>query len=338
MTLWLVRSGKYGEREDLNFRQNVVAIGWEELSDLSMVKTREELSTLLHRTYPDEKDRTVMNWIRQLWDFLHNIKVGDLVALPSKLRAVVIVGEVMSEYRYEKDYPAKSRHVRQVKWLGELPREKFGKDILYSLSAPPTVNRVLAEKAEARVRTMLEGKVDIKSTPSSEGGIVGTDIPPDIEEFTRDQIRSYITSKYKGHGLTRLVGAVLQAQGYIIRVSPEGPDGGVDIIAGKGALGFEPPRLVVQVKSGDAPVDVGVVRELKGVMSTFNAEQGLFVAWSGYKTSVDKESAREYFKIRLWDSDELIKRLQDNYDRLPDDIQAELPLKRIWILVQDDEE
>ena len=56
-------------------------------------------------------------------------------------------------------------------------------------------------------------------------------------------------------------------------VSPPGADGGVDILAGKGPLGFDPPRLVVQVKSQDAPVDVGVLRELQGVMHQFNADQ-----------------------------------------------------------------
>lgn len=36
---------------------------------------------------------------------------------------------------------------------------------------------------------------------------------------------------------------------YRTRVSPEGPDGGVDIIAHKDELGFEPPIIKVQVKS-----------------------------------------------------------------------------------------
>ncbi len=337
MTLWLLRAGKYGEREEFALERNVVAIGWQELSDLSPIKSREQLAALLRETYLDEKENTLLNWTRQLWDCLHNIQIGDLVAMPSKRRAVIHVGEVTSEYRFEQDFPVERRHVRSVKWLGELPRDQFDKDILYSLSAPPTINRVSADKAEERVRALLKGKGDGILLPRGEGSIPGDVVPPDIEELARDQIRSYINSKYKGHGLARLVGALLQAQGYIVRVSPEGPDGGIDIIAGKGALGFEPPRLVVQVKSGDAPVDVNVIRELKGVMSTFSAEQGLFVAWGGYKTSVDKETAREYFKIRLWDSDELIKQLQDNYDRLPDDVQAELPLKRIWILVQEDE-
>jgi restriction system protein len=159
----------------------------------------------------------------------------------------------------------------------------------------------------------------------------------DVEQYARDQIVKFINSQFKGHDLERLVGAVLEAQGYTIKIVPEGPDGGVDIIAGRGALGFDPPRLAVQVKSSDSPVDVGVVRELQGVLGTFGADQGLVVAWGGYKGIVEKETIKQFFKIRLWDSDELVMMLQTHYEQLPADIQAELPLKRIWALVPEEE-
>jgi restriction system protein len=116
--------------------------------------------------------------------------------------------------------------------------------------------------------------------------------------------------------LANLVAAILEAQGYKLQISPEGPDGGIDIIAGRGALGFESPRLAVQVKSGDAPVDVKVLRELQGVMKNFGAEQGLVVAWGGYRQSVPREATRLFFEIRLWDSDDLIDAIQAHYDSI----------------------
>jgi restriction system protein len=109
--------------------------------------------------------------------------------------------------------------------------------------------------------------------------------------MAKDQRREFVGRKFKGHDLAHLVGAILEAQGYKIRTSPEGPDGGVDIIAGKGILGFDPPRLAVQVKSQESPVDVKVLRELQGVMKNFGAEQGLIVAWGGFTNAVLKEAA-----------------------------------------------
>jgi restriction system protein len=80
------------------------------------------------------------------------------------------------------------------------------------------------------------------------------------------------------------------------------------------------------------------MRELTGVMDNFGADSGLIVAWGGYRGVVEKENARQFFKIPLWDADMLVKMIQENYERLPEDIQAELPLKRIWILVPEEEE
>jgi len=103
-------------------------------------------------------------------------------------------------------------------------------------------------------------------------------------------------------------------------------------------MGFDHPRLVVQVKSGDTPVDVKVVRELQGVIKNFGADHGLIVAWGGYKSSVPKEAARLFFDLRLWDADDLVKAVLSIYERFPEALQAELPLKRIWLLVPSEEE
>jgi restriction system protein len=73
-------------------------------------------------------------------------------------------------------------------------------------------------------------------------------------------------------------------------------------------------------------------------MQNFNAEQGLFVSWGGFKSSVDKEMPKQFFKVRLWDQNAIIDELLQNYNSLDDDIKAELPLKRIWALAIPDEE
>jgi restriction system protein len=40
--------------------------------------------------------------------------------------------------------------------------------------------------------------------------------------------------------------------------------------------------------------------------------------------------ASSFFKIRLWTQTELLEALFAYYDRLDEDVKAELPLKRIW--------
>lgn len=338
MTLWLVRAGQYGEREDFALNNNLAVIGWDNLPDLSKLQDRNELSALLAEEYPDEKPKTRMNWESQIWPFVKEMKKGDLVALPLKHRSIVVFGRVKDEYKYQPHNQSGFKHTRPIEWDKEVPRNGIDQDILYSLGAAMTICRIQRHDAENRIKAILQGK------PLSVENLIDLEIAtddenqPDIEQYARDQISKAITRNFKGHKLSHLTAAILQTQGYKVKISPEGPDGGVDIIAGKGPLGFESPRLIVQVKSSDSPVSVNVFRELSGVMDTFNAESGLIVAWGGYRGVVEKEASRQYFKIRLWDADDLVQMIQDNYDDLPEDIQSELPLKRIWILLPDDEE
>lgn len=338
MALWMVRAGARGEHETLALEKKVVLIGWEELNDLSRVTTREELFDLLRKTYPEAKEKTLLNWSSQIWPFVKEIQVGDLVALPLKQRPAIAFGRVKGPYQYRPELPPAARHTRPVEWIKEIPRTQIEQDLLYSFGAFMTVCRIQRNNADERINTLLKGKtpttVDLVSnTVDGEEGAT-----PALEELALDQIRKFISHRFRGHRLTDLVAAILTAQGYKVRVAPEGPDGGIDILAGSGELGFDQPRIAVQVKSSGEPVDVKAVRELQGVMKNFQADHGLFVSWAGFKSSVEKEKARLFFEIRLWSSEDLLREIFRLYDRLPEELQAELPLKRIWALVPTSEE
>jgi restriction system protein len=181
------------------------------------------------------------------------------------------------------------------------------------------------------------------SAPSGRLGQPGATEPEDtqaaidLEQIARDQIAKVISVKYTGHGMARLVEALLNAQGYITFLSPEGADKGVDILAAAGPLGFASPRICVQVKSGDSPVDRPTLDQLIGAMQNFKADRGLLVSWAGFKSSVERERPQQFFNVRLWDQAAFISELLAVYDRLPDEVRADLPLKRIWTITSEDE-
>ena len=159
MTLWLVRSGKYGERESLALDKGVAVIGWDDLPDLSSLKTRESLYAALESTNPDEKGKTLSNWESQLWPFGHMMAKGDLVVMPLKSRAAIAIGRIIGDYTYRTDL-GKARHTRPVEWLKEVQRSSFAQDLLYSFGSFMTVCRVHRNNAEARVAAVLAGKPD----------------------------------------------------------------------------------------------------------------------------------------------------------------------------------
>ena len=333
MSVWLVRAGKYGEAEQTALDKNVVTIGWNELPDLSAVKDREALAELYRKFHPDASIAHIANQVGQVWSFRSRIQQDDLVVLPLKTSSAIAIGKVRGPYQYTTDLGDGVRHIRKVEWLRtDLPRTTFDQDILYSLGAFMTVCRIERNKAEERIRAILGGKKYLHAPPG-DADEDGTEQSLDIEQAARDQILERIQRHFAGHKLATLVDAVLQAEGYLTRVSPPGPDGGVDILAGTGPMGFGHPRLCVQVKSSPSPVDVNVLRGLQGVLQNFHAEQGLLVCWGGFKSSVIQEARQSFFTIRLWDSGDLLGMILKNHERFSDELKAELPLKRVWALV-----
>jgi restriction system protein len=342
MALWLVRAGRDGEREQDALQLNLAIVGWSRLRNLSDLKSKADLRALLESEYPESSKNRISNFTGQLWAFIDRIKPNDIIALPLKSQPAIAIGRVTGPYTYRTDLSSEIRHTRPVQWIKtDIPRTAFDQNLLYSLGAFMTVCQITRDNAEEKVRAILSGKQVLQPANEVEAGVgdgeVELDLPPDLGRAAYDQIQQAIDRRFKGHELARLVDAILQAEGYVTERSPPGPDGGVDILAGKGPFGFDSPKICVQVKSGNQPLDVGALRELNGVAPKFRADQGLLVSWGGFKQSLLKESKDSFFKVRLWTSDNLVDAILRNYDRLPNEIKAELPLKRIWTLVSEGE-
>jgi restriction system protein len=332
MSLWVVRAGRYGEQEETALDEHIVCHGWNDLPDYSTCRTKDELHQLYVKTYPNQSEKQVAAGLGQVWRFARDIKVGDLVALPLKTASAIAFGRIASEYQYKKIAP-NVMHIRRVEWLRKpVPRSSVPQDILLSLNSVRTVFVVWATDAESRVNKILdkEGEVEIED--------IAAEDTINLERTARDEIVKFIQSKFKSHDLAQLVGAILRAQGYKTEVSLPGPDGGVDILAGSGSLGLDQPRLCVQVKSGAGAEGQKTFNELLGVVSKFASQQGLLVSWGGFTNPVKLDARKDFFRIRLWDQDDVVDAVLQNYERLEDGIKAELPLKRIWVMVHDEAE
>lgn len=285
---------------------------------------------VLRQAYPERPENVLGIWTGEVYAFVNAIEPGDLVVTPRRGKASVSVGVVEGPYQYDVAASQPYWHARAVNWIAEIPRTTLDTDLLYSFSAQLTIYQPRAEDAERRMRALL-------ASGQQESTDEETDLV-DLERVAYDQIAKRIIRRFKGNEMARLVGAILRAQGYSVYVSPAGPDRGVDLLAAPGALGFGSPKLCVQVKSHDTPVDAPTLRDLVGTMHSFGAEYGLLVSWGGFKNSVDREKASKFFEVRLWDQDALIQQLLDTYERLDADIRAELPLKRIWVLTTGEDE
>lgn len=351
MELWLTRAGSHGEYEQKFLDEGRVYVTWDGLnSNLSKLDSRQTLIELLEQTYPNAKPKALMNHSSQIWPFAKVMQQGDWVVMPSKKQPVVYIGRITGDYQHNPEGPDPYFHWRAVEWFGqEIPKSHFGQDLQYSFGAFMTICRIQRNNALARLQAMEKNgwqpendKSVLKhlagqATPASEDVSEDDEVSYNLADIAKQQVVGLIESKFKGHELTRLVSAILRAKGYSIWQSPEGADGGADILASNGAMGFGDQTICVEVKSGTGTVDRPTVDKLLGAMSKFNADHGLFVAWGGFKQNVQKEMASSFFRLRLWSQDDLLDELFSVYDKLDDEIKAQLPLKRVWTVVVSEE-
>ena len=295
MTVWMVRAGKHGEFEQKFLQDNKIYVTWDRLAvNIGIMSDRHQLFQAMTTTYPDAKIKAIHNNVSQVWPFAHGMNMGDLVILPSKMQPSIYVGEITGNYEFDPKAPDPCFHSRSIKWIGEaIPRSNFGQDLLYSFGAFMTICRIQRNNAVARIEAMrangwkpedassvigsayprealVSSKTNLEDATIGDSGTEDTD----IEAVASDQIARLIQAKFAGHGLTRLVDAILRAQGYTTYVSPEGADGGVDILAGSGPLGFGTPRLCIEVKSEAGRIDRPSVDKLLGAMTKFGSTRG----------------------------------------------------------------
>lgn len=341
--LWSVKGGRHGEYEQLMLDKNLVLYDWPEFPDLRQFQTREDIEAIYLNKYPNASPQRRGNHVGQLWAFSHKMQAGDLVVVRMKTKGAIAIAEIKGPYEYRTDLAV--NHAHPAVWLQtDLPPDRFGQDLRFSFGSLKTISRVSRNDAEARVHAIAQGQADPGLGVGAKGGPVPKGEPEaedeaaiDLEEVARDRIRTFLSRNFTGHALARLVDGILKAQGYETLVSPPGPDGGVDILAGASPMGFGPLRLVVQVKSGNVMVDSGVLRELQGTMHNFTAPHGLLVSWAGFKESARKEAKQSYFSVRLWDQDDLITELLEHYNQLEDALRVDLPLKQVWMLATQDD-
>lgn len=92
------------------------------------------------------------------------------------------------------------------------------------------------------------------------------------------------------------------------------------------------------MKSGNIVLDQPDLQALIGSVQDTHADHGLIVSWGGFTPPVRRRLNELYFRVRLWRREDLIDNLFAVYERLPEDVRAELPLRRVWSLVVDAEE
>lgn len=120
--------------------------------------------------------------------------------------------------------------------------------------------------------------------------------------------------------------------GYKTRVSPPGPDRGLDIFASPDGIGLQDPRIFVEVKHRTTTA-IGS-REVRSFLGGRKAgDKCLYVSTGGYSKDARMEADRSHVALTLLGLPELRKLVVEYYEKLDPAIAKLVPLQRVYLPV-----
>lgn len=117
---WVYAPGKDSIMWEEFYKRGVMAIGWEELGDLSLYKNKSEIKEIMKKIY--SPNLSYKNATHATWQFANEMKVGDIIFVKKGRSQLIGRGIVTSDYFYDFEVN-EYNHIRTVKWThhGEWP-------------------------------------------------------------------------------------------------------------------------------------------------------------------------------------------------------------------------
>lgn len=110
---WIYSPGEQASKWEEFYNDGIMALGWDELGDLSNYKDRSAIQQELIAVY--ESDTNQNNNAGANYDFLNTVKVGDIIIVKKGRQELLGYGEVESDYYFDDDR-GDFKHCRKVKW------------------------------------------------------------------------------------------------------------------------------------------------------------------------------------------------------------------------------
>ncbi len=113
---WLYAPGENASQWEAFYKEGIMAIGWEELGDLSEYVSKDAMKKRMQELYHTTLSYTMS--AHATWQFANEIKPGDIVYAKKGVSRIVGRGVVTSDYEYDSNR-SKYCHIRRVHWTNK---------------------------------------------------------------------------------------------------------------------------------------------------------------------------------------------------------------------------
>lgn len=103
------------------YSEGIMAIGWGEIGDLKTFDSKDAMKSKMKETF--DASLSYKNAAHATWQFVNDMKIGDIVFVKKGMHQLVGRGVVSSDYEYDADRNDKYGNIRKVNWThkGEWP-------------------------------------------------------------------------------------------------------------------------------------------------------------------------------------------------------------------------
>jgi restriction system protein len=315
--VWCVRA-EFGTYTRQFVEGGYVAIGWMPNTDLTEVKSRDELYPLYKKAHPEDRSPIVIGQqVGQIARFLMEIRAGDYVITPAADTEWLHYGQVEAEPSYfyaAGDDGCPHRHRVRVKWAKDrLKRGSF---------SVPFQNTIRSSLTVFSVSQREEFLAFI--------GVVGATPPPPLAQYDAYRVVLDQVLELDAKEFEILVGHLLTALGFEgSEVTGKTGDGGVDATGELNVASLARVKVFVQAKRYKlgSKVSAKTVKELRQAVPSNG--QGAFITTADFQGAAAEVAIEPGFpRIGLVNGRQLVDLQVEHWDDIPPDFRDRLGLRR----------
>lgn len=291
------------------FKQNgYIGIGWFH-TQIEANISKEEIKEMYQVFYPNDAFMRMNQNAGQIFRFIHDIKIGDIVMTPFQ-NGEFLVGEVTSELYFQHDQSSNYDLRKKVNWFSNhLDRTALSISLQNSLRSSLTCFTI------QNSREILEY---YNIVPPQERAETRTTI--DLYQIIRDKLLELDSFEFED-----FVSYLLQSIGFTKTNATQGRtnDGGIDFEGVLEIFGVASVNLQVQVKRYEtSPIKWQTIDQFRGAMK--RDFQGCFITLSSFQDKARKNASDpNRIPINLIDGKKLIDIFIEKYEDIIEIIRQE---------------
>lgn len=331
--MWKVTAGRGNAFAEDFLEKNIIALGWLDVGPIEKGISREQIANQYKSIDPSKTKQQVIAGAGQIYRFLNEMEVGDIVLTYDADKRLYYLGTIASAPHWQEHLVEGLPRVRKVEWSKQVARDRLSVSARNALGAIQALFKVRDEvAAEIHTKAVMIGSDEPRVSEEVEEA--EDEAVEELSEEFVEKANAFIEdhiAKLDWEEMQQLVAGLLRAMGYRTTISDPGPDRGYDVFASPDGLGLEEPRIFAEVKHRKGtPMGSQDVRSFLGGRS--KDDRCLYVSTGGFTREARYEADRSNVPLKLLTLRDLRRLLADYYETLDEQTRALVPLKQIYVL------